>query len=182
MFLTLLGFLEYSGTVQIDGVDISTIPVDELRARITTVSQENLDFGGSVRSSLVPFDLGRSDAKGKEDAEIQTVLERLGIWEAIAKQGGLEEATDKVRLSHGQLQLFSIARAILRQRRIKGRLVLMDEATSHVDVKSDANAQGFFKEAFAGCTILMIAHRLETIEDADVFVDLSHGVVEVVEK
>lgn len=185
MLLTLLGFLEYSGTIEIDGIDISTIPVDDLRAHITTVSQENLDFGGSVRNSLLPFELDKAEAdrdtKG-EDTEIQTVLERLNIWGAIVKQGGLETKMDAVGLSHGQLQLFSIARAILRQRKIKGKLVLMDEATSHVDMKSDANAQKFFKEAFAGCTILMIAHRLETIEDADLFIDLSHGVAEMVEK
>ncbi|OAR00032.1 hypothetical protein LLEC1_00475 [Akanthomyces lecanii] len=185
MLLTLLGFLEYSGTIEIDGVDISTIPVDDLRAHVTTVSQENLDFGGSVRNSLLPFEVDKAEAdrdtKG-EDAEIQIVLERLNIWDAIVKQGGLETKMEKIGLSHGQLQLFSIARAILRQRKIKGKLVLMDEATSHVDMKSDANAQKFFKEAFAGCTILMIAHRLETIEDADLFIDLSHGTAEIVER
>ncbi|KAJ3498397.1 hypothetical protein NLG97_g1148 [Lecanicillium saksenae] len=185
LLLTLLGFLEYSGTIEIDDVDISTIPLDDLRAHISTVAQENLDFGGSIRSSLLPFSLGRAEAARnteEEDAEIQTVLERLNVWEAIMKQGGLDAQMDKVGLSHGQLQLLSIARAILHQRKTKGKLVLVDEATSHVDMKSDADAQKFFKEAFAGCTIVMIAHRLETIEDADIFIDLSHGVAEVTRK
>lgn len=183
--MTLLGFLEYSGTVEIDGVDISTIPVDDLRARITTVSQENLDLGGSIRNSLLPFDLIKAEEDRDieaEDTEIHSVLERLNIWEAISKQGGLDAQMDKVGLSHGQMQLLSIARAILHQKRVQGKLVLMDEATSHVDMKSDANAQKFFKETFAGCTIVMIAHRLETIEDADIFIDLSHGVMETVKK
>ncbi|KAJ6788053.1 hypothetical protein PWT90_09274 [Aphanocladium album] len=185
LLLTLLGFLDYSGTIEIDGVDISTIPVDDLRARISTVSQENLDFGGSIRSSLLPFRLGKTEVTRdtkEEDAEIQTVLERLNIWDAITKQGGLDAQMDKVGLSHGQLQLLSIARAILHQRETKGKLVLMDEATSHVDMKSDADAQKFFKEAFDSCTIVMIAHRLETIEDADTFVELSHGVAEIARK
>lgn len=182
MFLTLLGFLDYSGKIEIDGVDLATIPVDELRGRITTVSQENLDFGGSVRNSLDPFGINDTpeerEAKN-EDGEMRKVLERLRIWEVIAKQGGLDEKLEKVGLSHGQLQLFSIARAILRHRKTKGKVVLMDEATSHVDMNSDANVQSFFREAFAGCTILVIAHRLETINDADMFVDLTHGVAEV---
>lgn len=166
----------------------STLRVDELRAHITTVSQENLDLGGSIRNSLLPFKLDREDAEDDtkaEDAEVRTVFERLNVWETILKRGGggsLEAKMDAVGLSHGQLQLFSIEREILQQRRIKGKLVLMDEATSHVAVKSDANAQLFLKEAFAERTIIMIAHRLESIADANVLIDLSHGVAERLKK
>lgn len=183
MFLSLLGFLEYRGAIVIDGVDISKIPLDELRSRIVTVSQENLDIGGTIRNSLVPFELNHKDGDSAEDdSEIESVLERLNIWGPISKQGGLDAKLDKVGLSHGQLQLFSIARAILRQKQTGSKLVLMDEATSHVDMRSDSNAQKFFRETFDGCTILAIAHRLETIEDADMFVDLAHGVATLVEK
>lgn len=181
LFLGLLGFLEYTGTIEIDGINISTIPRDVLRSRIITISQEYLDLGGTVRNNLVPLKLNQPDAGGPPtDAEIDDVLESVGLLHIIRGRHGLDQELSKAGLSHGQLQLLSIARAILRGKETQAKLVLMDEATSNVDLETDAKIQKVLRESFSGCTILMIAHRLETIEDADMFVELSHGRASIV--
>ncbi|OAR00024.1 hypothetical protein LLEC1_00470 [Akanthomyces lecanii] len=181
LFMCVLGFLEYSGEIEIDGIDISKIPRDTLRSRIITISQDHLDLGGTVRNNLLPFSINISGKDGTiSDGEIANVLNSVGLRALVDNQGGLDAQLSKVGLSHGQLQLLSIARAILRGKETESRLVLMDEATSNVDLEADAKIQQVLRKSFAECTILMIAHRLETIRDANMFVELGHGKVTVV--
>ncbi|OAA78555.1 ABC transporter, transmembrane domain, type 1 [Akanthomyces lecanii RCEF 1005] len=181
LFMSILGFLEYSGKIEIDGIDISKIPRDTLRSRITTISQDHLDLGGTVRNNLLPFNMNVSGSSGTiTDEEIMNVLDSVGLRARVDYQGGLDAPLSKVGLSHGQLQLLSIARAILRGKETESKVVLMDEATSNVDLETDAKIQQVLRESFAECTILMIAHRLETIRDADMFVELAHGKATIV--
>ncbi|TQV94278.1 ABC multidrug transporter [Cordyceps javanica] len=182
LFLSILGFLDYSGTIDIDGVDISTIARDTLRSRIITISQDHLNLGGTVRNNLRPFHTHMSGLDGAiiTDETVKDVLGQVGLLERVDNQGGLDAPLSKVGLSHGQLQLLSIARAILRGKEMQSKVVLMDEATSNVDSGTDAKIQRVLREAFAGCTILMIAHRLETIQDANMFVEVVNGKAKIV--
>lgn len=181
LFMSVLGFLDYSGKIEIDGIDISRIPRDTLRSHIITISQEHLDLGGTVRNNLLPFCMNMSSMDGATvDEELLDVLDSVGLRACIEKLGGLDADLSKVGLSHGQLQLLSIARAMLRGKETESKVVLMDEATSNVDLETDAMIQKVLRESFAGCTILMIAHRLETIRDANMFVEVSQGKVNVV--
>ncbi|KAJ3493495.1 hypothetical protein NLG97_g4700 [Lecanicillium saksenae] len=179
IFLTLLRFLEYSGKIVIDGVDVSTIAPDELRARLITISQHSVKFSGTVRNNLLPFNMNEKDEeKIKErDQEVQDELARLGLWELVQEKGGLGARLDDVGLSSGQLQMLCIARAILRYRDIGGKIVLVDEGTSNIDYETDAAIQKALKEAFADCTVITIAHRTNTIDDCDVQIELSKGEV-----
>ncbi|KAJ3495541.1 hypothetical protein NLG97_g3322 [Lecanicillium saksenae] len=181
LFMSMLGFLEYTGVIEIDGIDISQIPRDTLRSRIITISQDHLDLGGTVRNNLLPFNLNLpAQVSSARDDEINDVLERVGLSQRIDRQGGLDTQLSKIGLSHGQLQLLSIARAILRSQEIQSKVVLIDEATSNVDLDTDAAIQKVLRHSFQGCTILMIAHRLETVQDADMFIELAHGKASVV--
>lgn len=181
LFMSVLGFLEYSGKIEIDGIDISRIPRDTLRSRIITISQDHLDLGGTVRNNLLPFCMNISGKNSTiTDEEITDALDKVGLRALVDRQGGLDAQLCKVGLSHGQLQLLSIARAMLRGKETGSKVVLMDEATSNVDLETDAKIQRVVRESFAGCTILMIAHRLETVRDADMFVELVHGKATVV--
>ncbi|OAA71004.1 ABC transporter, transmembrane domain, type 1 [Akanthomyces lecanii RCEF 1005] len=186
LFLLLLGFLRYEGTMKVDGISISSIPVDELRSRIVTISQDQLKLEASARVNLLPFTLNLSptvtDEKKRQEAERQDIrlrelLIRLGIWTPLNNKGGLDAMLDDVGYSHGQMQLFCLARGILRCQDTGSKVVLVDEATSSVEEEMERNAQRVMKEYFADCTVLVIGHRKSSIRGVEFTVELSKGEV-----
>lgn len=179
LVLTLLHLLDYSGAIVIDGIDISQISRQHLRSRITTLPQDPVTIQGSVRDNANPFEQDSSahqDANG-DDSTIKAALARVGLLELVESRGGLDSDLVKLGLSQGQMQLFCLARAILHNQRTGSRVVLMDEATSNVDEETDRCMQNIMNEVFAGCTVLTVAHRLDTIKDADLIVELDAGKV-----
>ncbi|KAJ6446709.1 Canalicular multispecific organic anion transporter 2 [Purpureocillium lavendulum] len=153
-----------SGTITIDGVDVSTIPRQEIRRRLITLPQEPFFLHGTVRENIDP-------QEEATDERIEAVLRSVDMWEFIESRGGLEELLDDDKLSHGQRQLFCLARAILK----RGKILIMDEATSSVDSETDAVMQRVLREEFAGRTIVAIAHKLQTILDFDRILLLDKG-------
>lgn len=155
---TLLRMLEIDSQsrILIDGVDITHIPRQITRTALNAIPQEPFSTHGSVRANIDP-----SDTNGPE--EVEQVLRRVELWHVVEAKGGLDAALDANFFSHGQRQLFCLARALLR----KSKVILLDEVTSNVDVVSDALMQRIIRDEFADCTILAVAHRLETIIDFD---------------
>lgn len=173
----MLHLLDYTGSVVIDGVDISQISRQELRSRVTTLPQDPVTIQGSVRDNANPFEQACSTNEdgNADDSIIKAALARVGLLDHIESRGGLDSDLAKLGLSQGQMQLFCLARAILHNQKTGSRVVLMDEATSNVDEETDRHMQGIMKEAFAGCTVIIVAHRLDTIKDADLTVELDAG-------
>jgi ABC-type multidrug transport system fused ATPase/permease subunit len=170
--------LEYTGTIRIDGTDISTIPHETVRSQVTTLSQDPVLLPGSVRENLDPVAFLQQDtveATAEKDAELVTALTRVGLWDTIRGRGGLGADVSTLGLSHGERQLLSLARALLHCQSTSGRLVLVDEATSGMDQDTDRRMQDVMLDIFAGCTVLVIAHRLETIKNADLVVEMAGG-------
>uniref|UniRef100_K3X586 Uncharacterized protein n=1 Tax=Globisporangium ultimum (strain ATCC 200006 / CBS 805.95 / DAOM BR144) TaxID=431595 RepID=K3X586_GLOUD len=160
-----------AGRVVIDGVDISTITVQQLRSKLTIIPQDPMLFSGSLRMNLDPF-------ADKSDLELWEVLRKVHLHETVSAWGkGLEyEVAEKGdNLSVGQRQLLCIARALIRE----SKVIVMDEATANVDQESDKLIQLTVKESFGGenKTVLCIAHRLETILDSDKILVLDAGEV-----
>lgn len=131
---------------------------------------------GTVRTNLDPN--GSFDGQLGDEALLKA-LEKTFLWDDVIKsRGGLDATFAEVGLSHGQQQLFALARAILHKD--QSRVVLLDEATSSVDHETDKLLQKVLREEFLSHTVLAVAHRLDTIEDYDVVVVMDNGrIVEV---
>lgn len=109
-----------SGTIEVDGIDITTIPRSTVRARLNTLPQETFFLHGSVRLNLDP------QALVTDDATLVESLTAVGLWAIFEEKGGLDEDLDEDVLSHGQRQLFCLARAMCKP----GCVLILDEATS----------------------------------------------------
>ncbi|EFX02174.1 ABC multidrug transporter [Grosmannia clavigera kw1407] len=168
------------GSIIIDGVDISRARRNDVRSRLNVIPQDPFFLPrATVRENADPW-------TRHDDAVVMDALQRVGLWETVmAESGGLDALLDADAagsLSHGQRQLFCLARALLRARpRTRdgsdhngsdddggcGRVIVLDEASSSVDVEADARMQAVIRSEFVGCTVLAVAHRLDTILDFD---------------
>jgi len=169
--LSLLRMVEPSaGRILIDGIDISTIGLEDLRTRITIVSQDVSLFSGTIRSNLDPF--------GEHtDLECWDVLERCHLTTLLNRtleKGNLTldmPISQGGSLSAGERQLMALARAVLRRTSI----IIMDEATSQIDSRLDDQIQKTIREELSSALIITIAHRLKTIIDYDRILVLDAG-------
>ncbi|KAM3445312.1 hypothetical protein NHJ13734_000650 [Beauveria thailandica] len=163
-----------------------TAPRDELRARIVTISQDQVELDGTVRDNLLPFDTRWDDEAVTPDEEdkaeaalkdriARETLVRLRIWDKVESKGGLTSMLEDVGYSHGEMQLLCIARAVVRRRLTGSNLLLVDEATGGVDRWRDQIVREMMKEYFRGCTIIVVAHREESIADSNVTVEMANG-------
>jgi ATP-binding cassette subfamily C (CFTR/MRP) protein 1 len=109
---------------------------------------------------------------------MRSALEAVQLWGLVSERGGLKAEFQPNSLSSGEKQLFAMARAVFRNRQARGRCVLvLDEATSNLDSKTEALIQDVVRKEFRGQTIVTVAHRLEALRDCDTVVELDRGKV-----
>ncbi|MFL0693417.1 MAG: ABC transporter ATP-binding protein [Agrobacterium tumefaciens] len=162
-----------SGSITIDGMELSEMTVESLRRQIGLVSQDVFLFGGTLRENIVYGRIGASDEEVLEAcrrAQLSTMLENLpeGLDTIVGERG--------IMLSGGQKQRVAIARAFLKDPPI----LLLDEATSALDSTTEREIQSALEELSKGRTTLVVAHRLGTIRNADRIVVMQQGrIVEV---
>ena len=157
-----------SGAVRIDGADVRDLTFDSLRSIVGVVSQETYLFHGTVRENLAFARPGASDEEIEAAAKAAQIHEHLhslpeGYDTVVGERG--------YRFSGGEKQRLAIARAVLRDPPV----LLMDEATSSLDVETERAVQVALDELSQGRTSIAIAHRLSTVRDADMILVLDHG-------
>lgn len=155
------------GTISIDGVDISTIGLFDLRSRLAIIPQDPTLFQGTVRSNLDPFQEHTDHAlwSALRQADLVAAEASVDDRKADAARINLDSVVeeDGLNFSLGQRQLMALARALVRG----SQIIVCDEATSSVDMETDDKIQNTMATAFKGKTLLCIAHRLRTIVGYD---------------
>ncbi|KAJ3490638.1 hypothetical protein NLG97_g5745 [Lecanicillium saksenae] len=188
LLMALLGFLDYEGSIFIDGIDLRTISRQDIRSKIITISQDQVELEGTIRDNLLPFSktwvvkeeaedtgLDEKNETSNHDGVLCQTLMHLQLWDLLENKKGLDTLLSDSGFSHGEMQLMCIARAVVRRRINGGNLVLVDEATGGVDRWRDQVVREVMKDYFRGCTILIVAHRADSIADSHMNLRMNDG-------
>ncbi|KAF7712524.1 ABC multidrug transporter [Penicillium ucsense] len=152
------------GAILIDGQDISRVPHDSQRAALSVVPQDPAILEGSIRGNVDPY-------SNHSDEEVVSVLQTVGLWEAVKARFSADDNTCATGLSGGQKQLLCLARALVKKRRI----LVLDEATASVDAETDKMVHELVAKNLTSTTVISVMHRLEHVAMYDLVAVLHDG-------
>ncbi|EAT78337.2 hypothetical protein SNOG_14100 [Parastagonospora nodorum SN15] len=158
----------HSGNITIDGVDTSTLSPEDIRLSLNVLPQRPFLIPGTLRDNVDPLGQASND-------DVVEALHLVRLWEPVFQDlpDGIDSPMPGQMLSHGQKQLLCLARALIRARH--SPVLVLDEATSSVDLETEQRMQELIDQQFKSKTVIAIAHRLDTILDFDAVVVMDGG-------
>ncbi|RAH80143.1 P-loop containing nucleoside triphosphate hydrolase protein [Aspergillus japonicus CBS 114.51] len=167
LLLCLTGLLRphcATGTIHIDGLDITSVPSQDICARLSVVPQEPCYLPGTIRFNIDP-------THTLSDTALARILDTTHLTDLVARLGGVDATLDPTRWSAGQGQLLALARAVARQ----SKVLILDEAMSRVDHATQALMDRVVSEEFADCTVVSIVHRYDNLAWFDKVAVMENG-------
>ncbi|CAL5389388.1 unnamed protein product [Camellia sinensis] len=156
-----------SGRILIDGLNICSMGLKDLRSKLSIIPQDPTLFRGSIRSNLDPLGL-------YSDTEIWEALSKCQLKDTVSSQPNLLDSVvsdEGENWSVGQRQLLCLGRVLLK----RNKILVLDEATASIDTATDAIVQTIIRQEFPSCTVITVAHRVPTVTNSDMVMVLSFG-------